>query len=77
LNKDVIGIRIARNAPVLFVADSDLTCTTGDRVIVELSDGNGANEEEIEATVVVDRSQMLHASVGTLSGRVISVIRAV
>ncbi len=77
MNKDVIGVRIARNAPVLFVDGNDVTCTTGDRVIVGLSDGNGANEEEVEATVVVDRSQMLHASVGTLSGRVISVIQAV
>lgn len=71
MSKDVIGVRVARNSPVLFVAGSDLTCATGDHVIIELF---GENEEEVEATVVVDPGQMLHASVGKLSGRFIRAV---
>ena len=63
---DVIGVRLARNAPVLFVDGNRLTLAPGDVVIVELFDGG----EEVEASVVIGAGQLLNDSAGKLTGDV-------
>ena len=61
-------MRIGRNAPVLFVEADDTDHVTGDQVVIVLSDDEST---EHEASVVVDKAQMLHASVDKLAGRVL------
>ncbi len=62
----MIGVRITRNSPVLFVDGDLLTVTPGDLVVVELSADRG---NEVEASVVIGSGQLLGASPGELAGR--------
>ena len=74
LSNDVIGVRVSRNSPVLFVDGNGLTNGPGDAVLIELfaSETPGYDERrEIEAVVVIGASQLLRASVGKLAGRAI------
>ena len=71
LSKDVIGVRISRNSPVLFVDASGLSTIPGDTVVIELSVTGDDVGTELEAVVVIGTAQMLHASIGKLAGRVI------
>lgn len=65
MNNEVIGVRLARNAPVLFIDGNRLTLAPGDVVVVELFDDG----TEVEASVVIGSGQLLNASVGKLAGR--------
>ena len=58
MSNDVIGVRLTRNAPVLFVDGNRLTLAPGDLVVIELFDG----ETEIEASVVVGAGQLRNTS---------------
>ena len=69
MNGDVIGIRLTRNAPVIFIDRNGLTFSPGDAVVVELGDV----DEELEASVVIGACQLLHASVARLVGRALRV----
>lgn len=62
----MIGVRIARNSPVLFIDGNGLLNKPGDVIVVELSTEKGI---EVEATVVIGAGQMLSASLGELAGR--------
>lgn len=63
---NVLGVRLARNAPVLFVDGGGAQVRPGDRVVIEL-----AGDGEREAIVSIGTGQMLLASVGALAGRVV------
>ncbi len=64
----MIGVRIGRNSPVLFVEAGESDNTVGDQVIVALCDGTSGEEE---ASVVIGKDQLIHASVDRLVGRVL------
>lgn len=68
MSRDVIGVRIGRNAPILFVEAGEADNVVGDQVVIVLSD-DGSNEHQ--ASVVIDKGQMLNASVDKLAGRVL------
>ncbi len=70
LSIDVIGIRLARGAPVLFVDGNGLPLAPGEAVVVELS----GDAKEVEASVVIGAGQLLSASVGKLAGRALRAI---
>ncbi|MCH7592932.1 MAG: hypothetical protein IIB27_00265 [Chloroflexi bacterium] len=70
MSNDVIGVRLTRNAPVLFVDGNRLTLAPGDLVVIELFDG----ETEIEASVVVGAGQLLNTSAGKLAGRALRAV---
>ncbi|MDA1281300.1 MAG: hypothetical protein O2921_01545 [Chloroflexi bacterium] len=65
MNRDVIGVRLARNSPVTFVDGNQLTLLPGDEVVIELS----GDSQEREAAVVIGTGQLLHGSIGKLAGR--------
>ena len=65
MSNDVIGVRLTRNAPVLFVDGNRLTLVPGDLVVIELFDG----ETGIGASVVVGAGQLLDTAAGKLAGR--------
>lgn len=70
MNGDVIGVRLARNSPVIFIDGNGLTLVPGDVVVVELTEGG----EELEASVVIGAGQLLHASVSRLAGRALRAV---
>lgn len=70
MSNDVIGVRLTRNAPVLFVDGNRLTLAPGDLVVIELFD----RETEIEASVVVGAGQLLNTSAGKLVGRALRAV---
>ncbi|MCH8234772.1 MAG: hypothetical protein IIC29_01450, partial [Chloroflexi bacterium] len=53
MSSDVIGVRLTRNAPVLFVDGNQLALAPGDAVMVELYDDG----TEVEASVVIGTGQ--------------------
>ncbi len=63
----ILGVRLTRNGPVLFVAGSGVEAAAGDSVIVALDENGG----EREATVVVGAGQMLSAAIAGTAGRVV------
>ena len=70
MSNDVIGVRLTRNAPVLFVDGNRLTLAPGDLVVIGLFDG----ETEVEASVVVGAGQLLNTSAGKLAGRALRAV---
>ena len=64
---DMLGVRLTRNGPVLFVAASGVKAAPGDSVIVALDENGG----EREATVVIGAGQLLLAAIAGTAGRVV------
>lgn len=63
----MLGVRLTRNGPVLFVAASGVEAAAGDSVIVALEENGG----EREATVVVGAGQLLSAAIAGTAGKVV------
>ena len=63
----MLGVRLERNGPVLFVAACGVEAAAGDSVIVALDDNGG----ERKATVVVGTGQLLSAAIAGTAGRVV------
>ena len=55
--RDLLGVRTARNAPLLFVAAGGISACPGARVVVRLD----AEDDEREAVVAVGAGQLIFA----------------
>ncbi len=65
--ENLVGVRVERSGPVLFVDSGGLDVAPGRRVAVELAGDGG----EQEATVIIGAGQMLAASISVVAGRVV------
>jgi hypothetical protein len=70
--RQIAGVRLTRNGPLVFVDAAGLELATGDTVLVTLSGENNA----VEATVAVAPSQLVHSGgvkpAGLVTGRLAS-----
>ncbi len=64
---DILGVRLDRNGPVLFVESGNIHALRGARVAVKMS----ATGQEREATVCIGTGQMLAAAIENPTGRIV------